>query len=72
VVTNLTVTDPTADAFVTVWLAGSPMPLASVQNTTPGMTRANQVTVRTGPGGIGLFNSTGTVHAIVDVTGYYR
>jgi hypothetical protein len=72
VVANLTVVGPTAASFVTVWPAGSPRPFASVQNSVPGMVRANQVTVGVGASGMGQFNSNGSVHLVTDVTGYFR
>jgi len=72
VVANLTVVTPTAPSFVTVWPAGSPRPFASVQNSVPGMVRANQVTVGVGVSGMGQFNSDGSVHLVTDVTGYFR
>jgi hypothetical protein len=44
-----------------------------MQNTVPGMTRANQAMVKVGAGGqINVANSAGSVHVIADITGYFR
>jgi len=72
VVGNLTAVWPTAPAFVTVWPAGAARPLTSVQNSVPGMVRANQITVGIGAGGISQFNNDGSVHLVTDLVGYYR
>lgn len=72
VVLNLTAVGPTAVAFVTVWPAGEPRPLASNLNVRPGDVRANHVTVKVGAGGkVNVFSSSGSVHLIADVAGWY-
>jgi len=72
VVANITVTGATAPAFITVWPTGAARPLASIQNTVAGTTRANQATVKVGAGdAISIYNSTGSVHVIADVVGYF-
>jgi hypothetical protein len=72
VVLNVTVTNPTAGSFLTVWPAGAPQPLASDLNFGPGQTVPNLVVVKLGANGsIDLFNGVGTVDAIVDVVGWY-
>jgi peptidoglycan hydrolase-like protein with peptidoglycan-binding domain len=69
---NVTVTDPTAAGFVTVWPAGAAMPTASNVNFVGGQTVANMVTVGLGAGGqIDLFNFAGDTQVVVDVTGWY-
>lgn len=72
VVSNITVTEATANAFVTAWPTGEAQPWASMQNTVPGTTRANQAMVKVGTGGqINVLNSDGSVHIITDVVGYF-
>ena len=72
VVLNVTITNPTAASFLTVWPAGQPEPNASNLNFTAGMTRPNLVTVKVGSSGqVDISNSAGTVDVIADVAGYY-
>ena len=69
---NVTVTDPTAASYLTVWPYGSGLPTASNLNFVPGQTVPNMVTVGIGVGGgVSLFNFAGSVEVIVDVTGWY-
>ena len=69
---NVTVTEPTAAGYVTVWPAGAAMPTASNVNFVAGQTVANMVTVGLGTGGqIDLFNFAGDSQVVVDVTGWY-
>jgi hypothetical protein len=73
VVLNVTAVDPTADAYVTVSPSGGARPLASNLNVRPGTIRPNAVTVKVGNGGsIDIYNSTGTMDLVVDVSGFYR
>ena len=73
---NLTATDSTAAGYLTAYPSGygSQPPLASMLNFTQGQTIANGVLVRVGelsPWGVRIYNgSSGTVHLIVDQTGY--
>lgn len=73
VVLNVTVTDPTAAGFITVYPTGSTRPTASNLNFTAKQTIPNLVVAKVGTGGaISLYNgSSGTVHLIADVAGYY-
>lgn len=72
VVANITVTEPTAAAYITAWPAGEDQPYASMQNTVPGMTRANMAMLKVGADGkISVFNSTGSVHVVADVSGWF-
>src|SRR5262245_31389020 len=48
---NVTVTEPTAATYLTVWPAGAPQPTASNVNVVAGQTVANMVTVGLGAGG---------------------
>ncbi|HEY8813624.1 MAG TPA: fibronectin type III domain-containing protein [Candidatus Dormibacteraeota bacterium] len=72
VVLNVTVTNPTASSFLTVWPDGSARPLASDVNFRPGQTVPGLVVVRVGPGGaIDLYNAAGSADVIVDVVGWF-
>jgi hypothetical protein len=72
VVMNVTVTEPTASSFLTVYPAGMPVPTASNLNYLPGDTVANLVTVKLGQGGkVALSNLAGSTHVIFDVVGWY-
>ena len=72
VVLNVTVTEPTALSFLTVWPAGEAKPLASNLNYEANKTVANLVVVKVGAGGqINLYNLAGTAHVVADVAGWY-
>ena len=69
---NVTATEPTSSPFVTVWPAGITRPKASNLNVVAGQTIPNAVVVGVGADGkISLFNSAGTTHLVVDITGWY-
>ena len=69
---NVTATNPTAPGYVTLWPEGSPQPLASNLNFTPGETIPNLVIAKVGEDGqIALLNSAGSVDLIADVVGYF-
>ena len=69
---NVTVTEPTASSFLTVWPTGSARPLASNLNFTAGQTVANSVLTKVGAGGtISIYNNTGAVHVVIDVIGWF-
>lgn len=74
VVLNVTVTNPTRAGFVTVYPAGTKLPIASNVNYGPGQTVPNLVTVKTSSTGrVTLKNtSSGTVDLVADVAGYFR
>ncbi|GAA1072777.1 hypothetical protein GCM10009665_79210 [Kitasatospora nipponensis] len=68
---NVTVTEPTAAGFLTVYPAGSPRPVASNLNWTAGQTVPNQVVVPVRDDKVLFYNgSGGTVHLVVDLFGY--
>jgi hypothetical protein len=72
---NVTVTQPTAAGFLTLYPLGVAAPLASTINYGPGQTRANNAIVQLGSGdsiSIASGQSSGTTHVIVDVVGYFR
>ena len=72
VVLNITVTGPTAPAFLTVWPTGVPMPTASNLNFVAGQTVPNLVMARVGSDGtVSVFNNAGSVDVIADVVGWY-
>jgi hypothetical protein len=68
---NVTVTQPTATGYLTVYPTGSGRPLASNLNFVAGQTVPNLVEVALGTGGkITAFNFTGSTHVVMDVAGY--
>ena len=69
---NVTVTEPSAPSYLTVWPKGSARPEASNLNYVPGQTVPNFIMVKVGDEGkVNVFNSNGTVHVIFDVAGWY-
>jgi hypothetical protein len=71
VVLNVTVTEPSAPGFLTVWPAGQPRPLASTLNFQAGDNVANLVMVGLGGGGaLSLYEFGGSAHVVADVVGY--
>jgi hypothetical protein len=69
---NVTVTNPTAPSFLTVWPAGATQPTASNLNFVGGQTVPNRVIVKVGTGGmVNLFNFLGSVDVVVDVNGWF-
>jgi hypothetical protein len=72
VVLNMTVTNPTAPAYVTVWPTGQNPPFASNLNFDAAQTIANLVVVGVGSSGqVSIFNSAGNTQLIADVTGWF-
>lgn len=72
VVLNVTAVGPTAASHLTVWPAGTLMPVASNLNFPAGRTIPNLVVVPVGTGGkISIFNNAGNVNILADVVGYY-
>ena len=72
---NVTVTEPTAVGYLTIYPAGVPLPLASTINYSAGQTRANNAIVPLGPtDAIAVYcaQPTGTTHFLIDVVGYFR
>ena len=70
VIMNVTVTQPIASGFLTIFPAGTALPVASDVNFTAGDNQPNLVVVQLGAGGkVGLFASAGT-HVIFDVAGW--
>lgn len=72
VVLNVTVTQPTAEGYLTLYPSGSARPLAANVNFTPGRTVPNLAVVKLGEGGrVAMFNPAGATHVIYDVAGYF-
>ncbi|HEX2047605.1 MAG TPA: right-handed parallel beta-helix repeat-containing protein [Acidimicrobiales bacterium] len=72
VVLNITVTEPTAESWLSAWPAGVTRPNASNLNFVTGRTVPNLVVVKVGAGGkVNLANHAGWTHVIADVAGWY-
>jgi ELWxxDGT repeat protein len=72
---NVTVTQPTAAGFLTIYPSGIARPLVSVLNYSAGKTRANNAVVTLGAtGALAIFagQASGTAHVIIDVNGYFE
>jgi hypothetical protein len=69
---KVTVTQPRAAGFVTVYPDGPPRPGTSSVNFSAGQTVANSVIVAVGAGGLVDFSNTsaGSVQIITDVSGW--
>jgi hypothetical protein len=72
VVMNVTVTNPNAPGFLTVFPTGALAPVASNLNFIAGQTVPNRVVVGIGAGGqVSIFNGLGSTDVIADVGGYF-
>lgn len=68
---NITVTEPEAAGYVTVWPTGQPMPDTSTVNYVTGQTIANSTLVGVGTGGqVSIYTMVPT-HVVVDMTGTF-
>jgi hypothetical protein len=75
VAVNITVTQPSSAGFLTVYPAGSAVPLASTINYRAGQTRPNNAVVSLGHSGniaVACGQPSGTVQLILDVSGYFQ
>jgi hypothetical protein len=73
VVMNVTVTNPTAAGFATMFPAGGTRPdPASNLNFTPGETVPNLVMVKIATANVSFYNSAGNTDMIADVVGWFR
>jgi hypothetical protein len=70
-VLNVTVTQPSAPGFITVYPCGSPRPTASNLNYTAGQTVPNSVVAKLGTEGRVCLYSLAATHLIVDVNGFH-
>lgn len=69
---NVTITEPSAESFVTLYPHGETRPATSNVNVVAGDTVANGATVKVGTDGkIAIFNAVGSTHVVVDIGGYY-
>jgi hypothetical protein len=72
---SFAVTQPTAPGDLSLFPGGSPQPLVSAINYRAGQTRANNAIVAlSGAGTLAVYcnQSSGTVHVILDVSGYFQ
>ncbi len=72
---NATATQPSTAGNLTLFAAGSPTPLASTLNYAAGQTRGNNaIAPLSGSGALAVncSQSTGGVHFILDVDGYFQ
>ncbi len=72
---NVTATQSTTAGNLGLYPAGTPVPSVSSVNYSTGQTRANNVVIGLGVSGqvaIRCTQASGTVHAILDVTGYFE
>lgn len=73
ITTNVTITSPTSNGFMTVFPADAPLPNSSNLNWVAGQAPTpNAVTVDlSADGRIKVFNERGSVNLIIDIVGYY-
>ncbi|MGW7428190.1 FlgD immunoglobulin-like domain containing protein [Streptomyces sp. NPDC054861] len=71
IVMNVTVTNPTASTYVSVYPYGTPRPATSNLNVAASSTVANQVIVPVRDGKVTLYNHSGAADLLADVAGYY-
>jgi hypothetical protein len=75
VAVNVTVVEPSASGYATVYGTGEPRPLASTLTFPAGRTTASGSPARVGvgPGGyVSVYVAGANAHVVVDVIGYYR
>jgi uncharacterized protein YkwD len=69
---NVTVTQPSAEGFLTLYPAGTGRPPTSNLNFAPGETVSDLVVVKVGANGrVTAYNWAGNAHVIADVAGWY-
>jgi hypothetical protein len=72
IVINVTVTNPTAPSYLTLWPDGTTRPLASDLNFVAGQTVPNLVVVKLGaPATFDVYNAAGSTDVVIDLVGYY-
>jgi hypothetical protein len=71
---NVTVTQPSNAGYVRLYPAGAPSPRTATVNFAAGQTRAGNAIVPLGASGqvTALAMPSGTVHLVLDVSGYYE
>ena len=69
---NVAVANPTSWSYLTVYPAGTALPVAANLNFTAGATVPNRVVVKVGSGGqVSIFNGFGSTNVVVDVNGWF-
>jgi hypothetical protein len=72
IVVNATVTQGTAQSFLTIYPEGITRPVVSNLNWVAGQSIPNLVTVKlSSGGGITIYNAAGTVDVVLDLAGFY-
>ena len=72
---NVTVTQATQVSFLTVWPSNLSRPVVSMLNfdaSDPALANGVIVGVSTNAQDLSVYNSSGSVHVIIDVTGYFQ
>ena len=72
---NVTITAATQPSFLTLWPSGGTRPVVSTINFTPSdpaLANGAIVGLSTNTSDLSVFNSSGNVHVILDVTGYFQ
>lgn len=75
VVLNLTVTNASTTSWLTIWPSGQAQPFVSAINfdsTSAALANGAVVALSTNTNDLSVINAVGTVHVIIDVTGYYQ
>lgn len=72
---NVTVTQATASSWLAVWPSGTARPVVSMINfeaSDPALANGIIVGVSTATQDLSVYNNFGSVHVIIDVTGYFQ
>ena len=72
---NVTITQSTHGGFLTVWPSGSSRPnvsLINFQPSDPALANGIIVGVSTATADLSVYNNFGSVHVLIDVTGYFQ
>lgn len=72
---NVTITSASQSSFLTLWPSGITRPTVSTINfssSDPSLANGATVGLSTNPADLSVYNNFGTVHVILDVTGYYQ
>jgi len=72
---NVTVANATTASFLTIWPAGTTRPVVSTINFTqndPSLANGAIVGLSAGSPDLSVFNSSGSVHVIIDITGFFQ
>lgn len=72
---NITTVGATAQSFLSVWPSGQARPLVSMLNfdqTDPALANGIIVGLSTATLDLSVYNATGNVHVLIDVTGYFQ